>query len=146
MPAPKVFISYAHSDADRQWAREFARSLESRGFSVWLDEAQVRFGDSIRDAIEEGLRDSDIIVPVVTAQSVNRPNLLFEVGAALGMGKRLVAVVPEDLDLSLLPQPLRTRRFLPQTSPEETASALASETSGSNGAGASDHNTPSTAA
>ena len=128
MHAPKVFIAYSHSDTDKQWVREFAQSLERHGFSVWLDVNQISAGDSLPRAIEKGLRDSDIIV-FLTPQSVNRPNLYFELGAALGMGKRVVSIVPRDLDPSLLPQPLRIRKFLPQASPEETAIALAEETS-----------------
>jgi TIR domain-containing protein len=125
---PQVFISYSHSETDKEWVRQFAQSLERRGFSVWLDETRLHFGDRIREAVEEGLRNSDVIVSLVTPQSVNRPNLFFELGAALGMGKRVIAIVPKDLDLALLPQPLRARRFLQQASPEETASALAAET------------------
>ena len=126
---PQVFVSYSHSEADSEWVRQFAQSLEQRGFSVWLDETQMHFGDRFREAIEQGLRGSDIIVSLVTPQSITRPNLFFDLGAALGMGKRVIPIVPKDLDLALLPQPLRGRRFLRQASPEETASALAAETS-----------------
>jgi TIR domain-containing protein len=129
MSKPKVFISYAYSDADRQWVRDFAQSLKRRGVSVWFDEAQLNVGDPIRDAIEDGLRSSDLLVAIIGPKSAYRPNLLFELGAAIAMGKRVVAVVPSGLDPSLLPEPLRTRRFLVQASPEETASALITETS-----------------
>jgi TIR domain-containing protein len=130
MPKPKVFISYSSSDVDKEWLRAFVHSLETRGVSVWFDESQLHPGDSIRDAIEEGLRGSDIIVVVVSPNSLERPNLFFELGAAVGMGKRVVAIVPQDLDPSRLPQPLRTRKFLVQGPPEEAAQALASETAG----------------
>jgi hypothetical protein len=86
-------------------------------------------GDAIRDAIEEGLRSSDMIVAIVSPKSIDRPNLFFELGAAVGMGKRIVAIVPSNFDPSLLPQPLRLRKFLLQGSPEEAARALISDTS-----------------
>jgi hypothetical protein len=40
------------------------------------------------------------------------------------MGKRVVAIVPEDFDPSQLPLPLRARRFLIKRAPEATASEL----------------------
>jgi predicted nucleotide-binding protein len=129
MTKPKVFISYSQADVDKEWLRAFIHSLETRGVSVWFDESQLHPGDSIRDAVEEGLRSSDIIVAVVSPNSLERPNLFFELGAAVGMGKRVVAIVPSDLDPSRLPQLLRTRKFLVQGPPEEAARALVSETS-----------------
>jgi len=120
----QVFISYSHVDADREWVRAFADSLRKHGVTVWLDEYQVQPGESLREALESGLRGSDVIVFVMTPASVKRANLFFEIGAAVGMGKRVVGIVSRDLDLSLLPQPLRTRKFLIQASPEETANEL----------------------
>jgi hypothetical protein len=124
MSEPQVYISHSHANADREWVRGFAESLKRYGVKVWLDELQIPAGESLRDAIEEGLRSSDIVVYIVTPESLKQPNLFFEIGAAVGMGKRLVAVLPRGLEPSVLPQPLRTRRFLFQESPEKTAKEL----------------------
>ena len=121
-----VFISYPSSD--EHWAREFAESLKSHGLSVWFDKFIVQPGESLRDALEKGLRDSDVIVTLISPESVTRPSLLFEVGAALGMGKSIVAIVPEEFDVSQLPQSLRLRRTLTKHSPQATAEELVSET------------------
>jgi ABC-type branched-subunit amino acid transport system substrate-binding protein len=124
-----VFLSYSHADADRGWVRAFAESLRKRGVKVWFDEFEVKPGEPLVEAMEQGLRASDSIVFVMTPESVNRPNVFFEIGAAIAGGKRMVAIVSKDLDPSLLPQPLRTRRFLPQGPPEQTADELVSEAS-----------------
>ncbi len=129
MPGPKVFISYSQTDADRAWIRAFAESLRRHGAKVWLEEFEVHAGESLREAIEEGLRTSDIVVWLVTPESVGRPNLFFEIGAAVGMGKRVVAILPKDLDPTLLPDPLRSRRFLLRESPDRSAEDLLSATS-----------------
>ena len=42
------------------------------------------------------------------------------------MEKEVVAILPQDLNTSLLPQPLRSRKFPIQESPEETAEGLKS--------------------
>jgi nucleoside 2-deoxyribosyltransferase len=76
-------------------------------------------------ALEAGLRESDVLVALIDPQSSLKPNLFFELGAAIGMGKRVVPIVPRELDTSKLPLELRTRRYLLRASPEDTAEQLA---------------------
>jgi predicted nucleotide-binding protein len=122
METRRVFIS--HSSGDAAWARSFAQALIERGVSVWFDEFDVQPGESVRDALEEGLRSSDVLVALLDADSPSKPNLFFELGAALGMGKRVVAIVPKDLDPSALPLDVRLRRYLIRDTPEQTAKEL----------------------
>jgi len=122
MEKRQVFIS--HSVADADWARSFARALKERGVTVWFDEFDVRPGDSVRDALEEGLRSSDVVVALLDADSPSKPNLFFELGAAIGMGKRVVPIVPKGLDPTALPLDVRLRRYLIRETPEETAEEL----------------------
>jgi hypothetical protein len=86
MSHDQIFISY--SSRDKDWAEAFAKSLRSKGLTVWLDQDQIRVGDSINDAIERGLRESSYVLSVLTPETINKPNLLFEMGAALGMRRR----------------------------------------------------------
>lgn len=79
------------------------------------------------EAVEKGLRDSSIIVLLVTSDTLKRPSLFFEIGAAMGMGKPLIPVVSKDVDLSALPISLRGRRYLIKGSPEATAQEFVSE-------------------
>lgn len=118
----RVFIS--HSLRDSQWARAFAEALQERGVVTWLDELNVAPGDSVVDALENALRESDVIVTLVDGDNVQAPNLFFELGAALGMGKRIVAIVAKDLSPEKLPIELRRRRYLIRDTPEETAEEL----------------------
>lgn len=122
MAEHKVFISYSRSDFE--WARSFAAALQRQGVSVWFDEFEIAAGESLREALESGLRESDIFVTVVNSEDSVRPTLFFELGAAIGMNKRVVAIVPKDLDTTKLPLELRLRKYLFRDSPEETASEL----------------------
>jgi hypothetical protein len=117
-----VFIS--HSAGDTDWARSFARALKERGVSVWFDEFDVQPGESMRDALEAGLRESDVLVALVDAEAPAKPNFFFELGAALGMGKKVVPIVPKNLDPSALPLDVRLRRYLIRDTPELTAEEL----------------------
>jgi len=55
--------------------------------------------------IDGALRDSDEVITLVTSNSLSSPWVSFEVGAALGLGKRVVPMV-EDLNPSQLPPAL----------------------------------------
>ncbi len=57
---------------------------------------------------------------------LQNPSLFFELGAAIGMGKRVVAIVPRDLNPSVLPLDVRLRPYLIRHSPEQTAEELSS--------------------
>lgn len=124
MSAPKIFISYSHDDT--AWIGAFADALRHERIEVWLDQWEVKLGESLRDALEVGLRQSDAIVAVISPSNARNPNVFFELGVALGMGKRLIPVVSKDLETSSIPFDLRVRRYVTKGSPEETARQVAS--------------------
>jgi MTH538 TIR-like domain (DUF1863). len=122
MSTPKIFISYSHSE--HEWAREFAASLVRNGLNVWFDEFNIKAGQLLSDALEKGLRESDAVVLLIDSTNINRPNLFFEIGAALGMNKKIIPIVPEGFEAHKLPLSLQRIKFLVQKSPEETAKEL----------------------
>lgn len=126
MPKPRVFISYSSRDGD--WAQAFAQSLEKFGLEVWIDRLNLVPGQAWPATFEKALRESDVIAVVVNPAEALRPDLFFEVGAAVGMGKRLVPIVPKDYEPSELPYPLRVRQGIPRETPEETAKMLVAAT------------------
>lgn len=124
MAAAQVFISYSQTGPDKGWVHDFADALQQQGVKVWLDEWRVMPGDSFVEALDEGLRKSDIIVYVISPERLARPSFFFEIGAGVASGKRIVPIVPEGFELSRLPQPLRGRQAIVKRSPEETAREL----------------------
>jgi nucleoside 2-deoxyribosyltransferase len=122
MDKPRVFVSHSALDAD--WARSFVQALKQRGVTVWFDEFDVHPGESLREALESGLRGSDVLVALLDPEHPAKPALFFELGAAIGMGKRVVSIVPKGMDPSNLPLDVRLRRYLVRDSPEHTAEEL----------------------
>lgn len=55
---PKVFLS--HSSADKARIRPIAEQLHKNGIDAWIDEAEIKWGDSIAKRINEGLRTADL--------------------------------------------------------------------------------------
>lgn len=122
MSSHQVFISHAASD--REWVRAFAAAMRDLGVNVWFDEFNIGPGDSIPDSLERALRDSEIVVLPITRETVHNSNFLFELGAAMGMNKRIVPVVSEDVDYSRLPLSLSRVSVLKQGSPKDTAEEM----------------------
>lgn len=60
-----VFISHASEDK-AQIARPLAQELQRRGYKVWLDEFELKLGDSLRQSIDAGLRTSRFGVVVLS--------------------------------------------------------------------------------
>jgi len=60
-----VFICHASEDKEPV-ARPLARELTERGANVWIDEAEILVGDSLRRKIDEGLRKSDFGVVILS--------------------------------------------------------------------------------
>ena len=95
----RVFISYSHTD--HAIAHEVAEALRSNGTLVWLDQERIKLGESIPDAIERGIDNSDAVVVLLSDQPT--PNLLLELGMAKAKGLRIVPVrvsdgeIPADL-------------------------------------------------
>ena len=70
------------------------------------------------------MRGSDVLVALLDPESPAKPNLFFELGAAIGMGKRVVSIVPKGMNPNNLPLDVRLRRYLVRDSPEQTAEEL----------------------
>ena len=62
-----VFLS--HSSKDKTVVRELAARLKRDDVRVWLDEEQIKPGDSIPAKIEEGLEHSRVLVLCMSAHA-----------------------------------------------------------------------------
>lgn len=117
-----VFVSHSHEDDD--WAKAFARALELQNVEVWLDE-RVAPGNKWADLLRRKLASSDAIVALVSASEKSSAWQLWEIGAAVGLGKRIITIVPEGVEGSGLPLPLRKVRSLKRGTPAATAAIVA---------------------
>ncbi|EKP05819.1 TIR domain protein [Leptospira kirschneri str. 2008720114] len=79
---PKVFISHASEDKDR-FVINFSTKLRSKGIDAWLDKWEMRPGDSLIDRIfEEGIKNADAFIIVLSKNSVNKPWVREELNVA----------------------------------------------------------------
>ena len=76
---PKVFLSYASED--RELAKRIAEGFTKNSIDTWWDEWEIRAGDSIRQKIDEGLRDCTHFVVLLTPNSIDKPWVKTEIDA-----------------------------------------------------------------
>ena len=67
-----AFISHAHEDK-ADFVADLARELTERGLSIWYDDDVLEIGDSVRKAIDQGLRAPDVRDDRGGLQSMPRP-------------------------------------------------------------------------
>ncbi|WP_428236451.1 toll/interleukin-1 receptor domain-containing protein [Gracilimonas sp.] len=86
----KIFIS--HSSKDKWAARRISQELEGLGASTFLDEKDIKTGESIDDKIQEHLHDSDDLLILVSPSSVESQWVLIELGGALALKKNVIPI------------------------------------------------------
>ena len=90
-----VFIS--HSESDRWIARQISNIIEQKGkeygIKTFLDEKDVEVGDSIPEMILENLQMCNEFLVILSRYSIKRSWVLIEIGAAWGLGKRIIAII-----------------------------------------------------
>jgi hypothetical protein len=102
----KVFISSTLKDIDL--ARDLAHRLESAGIRVNSGKASA---ESISSKITRELSSADEVFVILTNESINNSNLMFEIGAASSLRKRITPVVV-GLEPSSVPSLIRSLKYI----------------------------------
>ena len=91
---PSAFIS--HSSVDKSFVRRLNADLEASGVTTWLDEEQIRPGQSFVDAINNGLASNDFILLVISAGFLSSKWALWETNTSIAAAVKVKAgsVIP----------------------------------------------------
>ena len=100
---PKVFLSHASEDKDR-FVLNFAEKLRANGVDAWVDKWEMYPGDSLIDKIfEEGIKNADAVIIVLSKNSVQKPWVIEEINASMvkkiNEKSKLIPVVIDDCDI-----------------------------------------------
>ncbi len=90
-PSYQVFVS--HATADKWLATVFCEKIEEAGATTFRDDRDINGGDTIPEEIRKQIQVSRELVVLLTPESVDRPWVLLEVGAAWGR-RRNYRIVP----------------------------------------------------
>jgi len=99
----KVFIS--HSSRDKWIARKLSEEIITLGCETFLDEKDIRTGESIDEAVHDHLVDSDDFLLLLSPDSIKSHWVLIELGGALALKKRIIIVLLY-LGSNDIPQPI----------------------------------------
>lgn len=67
----KYNIFLSHSWKDKDFARILASDLEICNIKVWLDEAEIKIGDSLLGKVQEAIESVDYLAVILSPNSVN---------------------------------------------------------------------------
>ena len=79
----ELFLSYGREVELIQFVHKLKQDLESNGFSVWLDTADIPAGSDWHDAIGTGLSHCKAIIPIITKKYVGSRYCMNEVSICL---------------------------------------------------------------
>lgn len=108
-----AYVFLSHSHADKPFARRLAADIRNAGHSVWIDEAEIRVGDSLVNKISEGLDQVDFVVAVVSETSISSEwvSRELEIASNREINERRVVVLPLLVSDVPLPGFLRGKRY-----------------------------------
>ena len=66
---PSIFL--CHSWNDKFFVRKLAEKLEEAGIKVWIDEAELKVGDSLIHKISEAVVQADYVGVILSHSSVS---------------------------------------------------------------------------
>ncbi|OHD61975.1 MAG: hypothetical protein A2014_06460 [Spirochaetes bacterium GWF1_49_6] len=104
MKPAKIFLS--HSSNDNEFVHRIANDLKLKNVPVWVDEWEIKVGDSIIERISSGINESGWLAIVLSKNSVKSPWVQLELNTALSkeLQQKQVFVLPlliEDCEIPI---------------------------------------------
>jgi hypothetical protein len=90
----RIFLS--HNSKDKRFVKRLGRYLSENGVKVWIDEAEIKVGDSLIHKISEGIKDMDFLGVILTPNSIssNWVQKELEIAITLEIDNRHIKVLP----------------------------------------------------
>jgi hypothetical protein len=124
---PSIFISYSH--ADKELARALAEALRGHGLKVWIDQGELKVGDSLIERIATAIADIDFFLALVSESSRDSKWCRKELALAVTgeLGREGVRVLPVQVTGAEMPAALADVYYLKldDTNIDEVAQAVA---------------------
>lgn len=106
-PSHAVFLSYTSQDAEA--AQKICEALRAAGIQVWFDQSELRGGDLWDQRIRREVRDCELFIPVISANTTSRREGYFRLEWDLAdqrthmMARDRTFIVPVSLDATAEP-------------------------------------------
>ena len=122
----KASVFLCHSSADREFVRRLAEDLANVGIRTWVDESELRVGDSLIERIGAAIENAAFVCVVLSKTSIESPWVRRELQLALTneFAARPVMVLPILLERVSVPHFLQDKVYADFTDPNRYASAF----------------------
>jgi len=99
----KIFLSHSHKD--KPFTRKLAADLRANGHTVWIDEAEIKIGDSLISKIRDGIDEVDYVAAILSKSSIDSEWVKKELELASNreLEEKKVIVLPILIDDVQLP-------------------------------------------
>lgn len=106
-----VFL--AHSSQDKQFTRRLASRLSSMGIRIWIDEAEIKIGDSLLSKIGSGISECDFLAAVLSPASIRSSwvQTELEIASTLQINGSPITVLPILIGDCQLPTYIKHKRY-----------------------------------
>jgi hypothetical protein len=112
-PQPRYQVFISHATADKWLATTICEKIEALGASTFRDDRDINGGDDIPESIRMQIKQSREFVVLLTPESVNRPWVLLEVGAAWGWRKKFpIAAILCHVTVDSIPDIIKSKKAL----------------------------------
>lgn len=114
----RVFLS--HTSIDKPFVRKLANDLRIYGHTVWIDEAEIKIGDSLIDKISQGIDEVDYVAVVLSNNSIESQWVNQELKIAINreIAEKKKVVLPLLIENVSIPAFLRDKRYGDFSTPE----------------------------
>lgn len=114
-----IFIS--HSSRDKEYANFIAAYLRAAGHEVWLDTWKFKPGDNLIEKVDEGLREAEVLIVVVSKHSLQSKWVKHEFSALAfrNIAGETTRIIPVLIDASTVPDYLAQYLYVDLTSDRE---------------------------
>jgi hypothetical protein len=105
-----VFISYSRKDTD--FARKLSKGLEDYGKDTWVDWDEIRPSALWWQEILRAIDASDMFIFIISRNSIASEVCQDEIEYAASVGKRMITVLKEEMDASLVPSAIASIQWV----------------------------------
>ncbi|MHA2265688.1 MAG: toll/interleukin-1 receptor domain-containing protein [Candidatus Thorarchaeota archaeon] len=106
-----IFLSHCHQD--KRFVERVADDLRKNGVNVWVDDAEIKLGDSLLEKISEGIQSVDYVAVFLSESSVNSEWVRKELEMAMNreIKGKMVVVLPVLVESCEIPLFLEGKLF-----------------------------------
>ena len=106
----KIFISYSRKDLDT--AERILSALAINDLDPWVDWKSIPKGEEFEREIQQGIEEAEVILFLVSPDSVQSVWCKKEIAHAVTNGKRILPIVIRDTDIELIPAEIAKRNWI----------------------------------